>query len=70
MNEGFGELVKQYRQNKTEVLEEKNCPNATFYTKNATWTGLGLNPGFRADRPPIIHLRYVINRAFLGVLNK
>jgi hypothetical protein len=30
---------------------EKNCPSATLFTTNPTWTDPGLNPGFRGERP-------------------
>ena len=29
----------------------KTYPIATLYTINLTWAGLGMNPGFRGDRP-------------------
>ena len=29
----------------------KICPSATLSTTNPTWTGLGVNPGLRGERP-------------------
>jgi hypothetical protein len=29
----------------------KTCLSATLSTTNRTWTGLGLNPGLRSERP-------------------
>lgn len=29
----------------------KTCPNATLTNTNPTWSGLGLNPDLRSDRP-------------------
>jgi len=36
----------------------KACPIATLYTITLTWAGLGMNPGFRGDRPATYHLSH------------
>jgi hypothetical protein len=35
----------------TRNTPRKTCPSATVFTTNSTWTGRGLNPGFRGERP-------------------
>ena len=38
---------------KPKYLEKIPCPSATLSATNSTWTGLGLNPGLRGDRPAL-----------------
>jgi len=57
MNE-YGGMVEWYWQGKTEELEETPTKIATVYSMNSTLPCMGLNPGFRGERPATIRLWY------------
>jgi hypothetical protein len=48
--------MEYYEQGKQDYSED-NCPNATSFTTNLTWTYLRLNPGLRRDRAATNRLR-------------